>query len=141
MQTALLAEYGTYHRNPRNRSMHEIGIPLIVLAILALLALVRIGPLDLAEVAIAVVFVFYLTVDVPSAVGALVGYGLLYLLALHVPWYGALALFAAGWIFQFVGHAYEGKKPAFFTNLVHLLVGPLWIVALAIKRVEPAAPA
>jgi uncharacterized membrane protein YGL010W len=38
----------------------------------------------------------------------------------------ALGLFALGWIFQFVGHAYEGKRPEFFKDLRFLLVGVRW---------------
>jgi uncharacterized membrane protein YGL010W len=29
-------------------------------------------------------------------------------------WVAALSLFVVGWIFQFVGHAVEGKPPEFF---------------------------
>ena len=40
------------------------------------------------------------------------------------------ALFIGGWILQFVGHyAFEKNSPAFFRNLVHLLIGPLWVFA------------
>ena len=49
-------------------------------------------------------------------------------------WILAAALFVGGWVLQFVGHAYEGKKPAFLTNLTHLLIGPLWIAHLAVQR-------
>ncbi|MBV8425127.1 MAG: DUF962 domain-containing protein [Candidatus Eremiobacteraeota bacterium] len=134
--TTLLAEYGTYHRDRRNRAMHEIGIPLIVLAIIALLERVRLGPLDLAAVAIVLVVLFYLRLDVPSALAAFAGYALLYVIGAYVPWWLAIVFFVAGWIFQFAGHVYEGRKPAFLTNLVHLLVGPLWIAALAMRRVS-----
>lgn len=42
------------------------------------------------------------------------------------PWVGA-AMFAGGWILQFVGHGvFEKKSPAFLTNVAHLLIGPLW---------------
>src|ERR1019366_4801501 len=41
------------------------------------------------------------------------------------------ALFAGGWIVQFVGHAFEGRKPAFVDDLAGLLVGPLFVVAEA----------
>lgn len=133
--TTLLVEYGTYHRDRRNRAMHEIGIPLIVLAIVALLERVRIGPLDLAAVAIVLTVLFYLRLDVPSAIAAFVGYALLYVVGAYVPWWLAIVIFIIGWIFQFAGHVYEGRKPAFLTNLVHLLVGPLWIAALALRRV------
>jgi len=36
--------------------------------------------------------------------------------------------FVVGWIFQFVGHCYEGKKPAFVDDIVGLLVGPMFVV-------------
>src|SRR5689334_4651501 len=38
----------------------------------------------------------------------------------------ALGLFVVGWIFQFVGHAYEGKRPEFFKDLRFLFVGVRW---------------
>lgn len=37
-------------------------------------------------------------------------------------------IFVAAWLGQFYGHKVEGKKPAFFNDLVFLLIGPLWIV-------------
>src|SRR2546423_6709318 len=43
-------------------------------------------------------------------------------------WRWALALFSAGWILQFIGHAIEGNRPAFFCNPVYLIVGPVWLV-------------
>ena len=39
------------------------------------------------------------------------------------------ALFAAGWIFQFIGHYYEGKPPEFFKDPRFLLVGLRWWLA------------
>jgi uncharacterized membrane protein YGL010W len=42
---------------------------------------------------------------------------------------GATALFVVGWTIQFVGHFYEGKKPAFVDDLVGLLIGPLFVTA------------
>ena len=44
-------------------------------------------------------------------------------------WKLALALFAAGWVFQFVGHAFEGKPPEFFHNWRFLFVGVRWWLA------------
>ncbi|SDN31319.1 Protein of unknown function [Fictibacillus solisalsi] len=41
-------------------------------------------------------------------------------------WKLALALFIVGWILQFIGHLFEGKKPSFLKNPVYLLVGPVW---------------
>src|SRR4051812_40531144 len=50
--------------------------------------------------------------------------------ALLVPslWAAALGLFAVGWIFQFIGHAFEGKRPEFFKDVRFLFVGVRWWV-------------
>jgi uncharacterized membrane protein YGL010W len=44
----------------------------------------------------------------------------------HRLWPYALALFLAGWAFQFVGHAFEGKPPEFFHDWRFLFVGVRW---------------
>jgi len=51
--------------------------------------------------------------------------------ALPLPlWAGATAgLFVGGWALQFLGHYFEGKKPAFMDDVRGLLDGPLFLVA------------
>jgi hypothetical protein len=44
----------------------------------------------------------------------------------HRLWPYALALFLLGWIFQFIGHAFEGKPPEFFSDWRFLFVGVRW---------------
>ena len=44
-------------------------------------------------------------------------------------WLVAAALFVIGWAFQFVGHAYEGKRPEFFHDWRFLFVGLRWWLA------------
>jgi len=44
----------------------------------------------------------------------------------HRLWYYAAALFVIGWIFQFIGHAFEGKPPEFFSDWRFLFVGVRW---------------
>jgi len=44
-------------------------------------------------------------------------------------WRTALGLFVLGWVFQFVGHAFEGKPPEFFRDWRFLVVGLRWWVA------------
>lgn len=44
----------------------------------------------------------------------------------HRLWPCALVLFLSGWLFQFVGHAFEGKAPEFFHDWRLLLVGVRW---------------
>ena len=40
-------------------------------------------------------------------------------------------MFLLGWVIQFVGHYFEGRKPAFVDDLSGLIVGPLFLVAEA----------
>ena len=44
----------------------------------------------------------------------------------------AFAAFAVGWLIQFIGHWYEGRKPAFVDDLIGLLVGPMFVTAEAL---------
>jgi uncharacterized membrane protein YGL010W len=46
-------------------------------------------------------------------------------------WRWALALCLIGWLLQFVGHAIEGNRPAFFSHPLYLLVGPGWLLRRA----------
>jgi len=137
---AHFADYASFHGTAGNKACHYVGIPLIVLALLALLArvpLVAVGgfTVTLAEVALVVVTAYYLTLDaVLAAIMLAASVGLL-LLGRPMPVWVAAALFVLGWIFQFIGHyVYEKRSPAFYRNLAHLLVGPLWIVAKAVGR-------
>jgi uncharacterized membrane protein YGL010W len=41
-------------------------------------------------------------------------------------WPVPLSLFVVGWLFQFVGHAFEGKPPEFLKDWRFLLVGLRW---------------
>jgi uncharacterized membrane protein YGL010W len=42
-----------------------------------------------------------------------------------------IGLFVVGWVIQFVGHSWEGRKPAFIDDLMGLVIGPLFVVAEA----------
>lgn len=55
----------------------------------------------------------------------------LFLVGIWVPgfWRIPLTLFVVGWIFQFIGHAFEGKPPEFFKDWRFLFVGLRWWVA------------
>jgi uncharacterized membrane protein YGL010W len=44
-------------------------------------------------------------------------------------WPIPVALFGVGWVFQFIGHAFEGKAPEFFHDWRFLFVGLRWWVA------------
>jgi uncharacterized membrane protein YGL010W len=134
------ADYAAFHRTRGNQACHYLGIPLIVLTLFSLLSQVHVATLGsyavtLAEVLFVLVSIYYLTLDATLAVFMLVASGALLFLGRRIPWTLALGLFVLGWILQFVGHyVYEKRSPAFYRNLAHLLVGPLWILAKATGR-------
>lgn len=126
-KSELFTEYASYHSERRNRVCHAFGIPLIVLGIMGLTALVRIGPVDLAIVLAVAALAYYASIDLGGAAISLVVFAVLYLVALRIGWQASLAAFVLGWVFQLVGHRFEGTKPKFLDNLIYLLIGPLYI--------------
>jgi uncharacterized membrane protein YGL010W len=137
---ALLADYALAHRTRGNILCHCAGITLIVFGVLAMLGRVSVvPPWTAAEILIGLAFAYYLTLDVPLGIAVTMAALLLDLLARRVgDWRPGAAAFVVGWIFQGVGHAvYEKRSPAFLRNLVHLLVGPAFLVneALHIRPV------
>ena len=135
-----LSHYASYHRDRRNIATHFVGIPMIVCGIEALLARVPFPPegaspsLAFGISLSAAVFYFALDGRYGLAMAALLGASLWVgtrIASLPTTgWLLAFAgLFVVGWVIQFVGHAFEGRKPAFVDDLVGLLIGPLFIVA------------
>lgn len=138
-----LSQYAAYHRDARNIATHFIGIPMIVVGVAVLLsrpaielAGIAVSPALLAGLAASF---YYLKLD--WFLGAIMSV----LMALSV-WAGALlaaestavwlssgiGLFVVGWVFQFIGHFWEGKKPAFIDDVAGLIIGPLFVVAEAL---------
>jgi uncharacterized membrane protein YGL010W len=60
------------------------------------------------------------TVGIPLIVGSLP----VAATVVGLPW--AAGMFTLGWACQFIGHAFEGKKPSFVADKRSLLVGVLW---------------
>jgi uncharacterized membrane protein YGL010W len=131
---ASFADYAAYHQTNGNKWFHRIGIPLIMLTLLGMLARVRIASvrefrIDAAVVLIAIAVIYYLILEWRLAIPMLIVSIAFYLIAARLPMSSNVVLFILGWIFQFIGHSvYEHKQPAFFRNVVHLLIGPLWIL-------------
>lgn len=135
-----LSQYAAYHRDPRNIASHFIGIPLIVVAVAVLLSRPEwsVGELWISPAVIAALASawFYLRLELKLGVLMTVLMGLS-VWAGHVlaqqstmVWLSSgLAMFVIGWVIQFVGHHYEGRKPAFVDDLSGLIVGPLFVVA------------
>ena len=137
---AHFTDYAAFHATPGNKACHYVAVPLIVLTLFALLAQVELATafgftLTLAEVVIVLVTAYYLTLDAPLALLMLAASILFAWAGRFIPPAIAFALFAAAWVLQFIGHyVYEHRSPAFFRNLAHLLVGPLWVLAKATGR-------
>ncbi len=137
---ALLGQYAEYHRDRRNIATHFVGVPMIVFGVGVLLTPVHhvFNGVDitLAWAVYALVAAWYLTRGhLGIGVAAAAGIGILMLLAHRVPaattlqWLSwGLGFFAVGWLIQFIGHYYEGRKPAFADDVVGLLVGPMFVV-------------
>lgn len=137
-----LAQYAAYHRDRRNIATHFIGIPMIVLAVAILISRPGFSLFDFtlmpAVIVMVAMVIFYLTLDLRFGVAMAVLYALViwagYLVAQQTTgvWLATGAgLFVVGWIIQFVGHYWEGRKPAFVDDLIGLTVGPLFVVAEA----------
>lgn len=135
-----LSQYATCHRDRRNIATHFVGIPLIVFSIGVLLSrpeLFSVGgfPVTPAWLLWVASTVWYLTRgNLALGAGVSLTNGVLILLAHSLAldstaaWLGwGIGSFAAGWVIQFIGHYYEGRKPAFVDDVIGLLVGPMFV--------------
>jgi uncharacterized membrane protein YGL010W len=144
-----LDDYGISHRNPTNKLLHWICVPVIVWCVIGLMwclpfpAAVRgaIPAANWGSLGALAALVYYAFLSVPLALGALpVFLAMLWSIdqlqrTVAVPlWSICAVLFVLAWIGQFIGHGVEGKKPSFFKDLQFLLIGPLWLLADAYRR-------
>ena len=142
-----MAVYAAYHRNRWNRLTHFIGVPAIIFAILIPMNWLSFGEgVTLAHVFVGVVLAYYFLLDVPLALATTVAVGALLLAAKAAAgtgvasgWIWSGAFFIGGWIFQLVGHVFEGRKPALTDNLFQIFIAPVFLMAelffaLGLKR-------
>ena len=142
MKTLLdqLSNYADYHRSERNITTHLVGVPMIVLALMVLLSrptwVVNELALSPAVFIVVVLLLYYLRLHIAMGLimSALLVSGL-FLSAWVATLDDAIWLasgvggFLLGWVIQFVGHYFEGRKPAFFDDVMGLAIGPLFVVA------------
>ncbi|HEY3054480.1 MAG TPA: Mpo1-like protein [Thermoanaerobaculia bacterium] len=137
---ALFDDYSSYHRTAGNKWFHRFGIPMIMLSGLGMLARLEIITINSLRIDAAVVLIFaasayYIVLDWILGLAMLAVSIIFYIAGAALPMSVNVALFILGWIFQFIGHSvYEKKQPAFMRNLVHLLIGPLWILKGMVRR-------
>ncbi|EHK9116378.1 DUF962 domain-containing protein [Vibrio vulnificus] len=133
-----LDTYGESHQNSTNQKIHTFAVPGIFFSIVALIWSLPSLPLPVVSlnwvwIAALPVWWFYYRLSL-SVFLMMLGYTLASIaLAWSVELLGmpiaemAVGLFIVLWIFQFVGHKIEGKKPSFFEDLKFLLIGPVWV--------------
>ena len=135
-----LDEYSGFHQTTGNELCHYLGIPSIVAGAATLLGLIPLATLGgftitAAEVVGSAIAVFYLVTARFLGLLTTLLFAALIALGRAMPLWLGLSIFVAGWVLQFIGHlAFEHRSPAFLRNLLHLLVGPAWIVESALKR-------
>ena len=135
-----LADYAAYHRDRRNIATHLVGIPMIVIALQILLSRPYWGFdgwfITPALIVAVLASLFYLGLDRPLGILMTLLLALTVILgvkvaalstALWLTW--GIGLFVVGWLFQFIGHYFEGRKPAFVDDIMGLAIGPLFVVA------------
>lgn len=144
----LLTEYKTSHQHPTNQIIHWVMVPLIYLSVIGLLWGINLGveldflggqPLNVAMVVSLLVFAYYVSLSFSIAVGMLI----VSVLGLMACWYleprtsllvVSAIVFVVSWIFQFIGHKVEGKKPSFFKDVQFFLIGPAWVMSALYNR-------
>ncbi len=129
----LWSDYQGHHETSGNRICHMVGIPLIVIGLLGLLSvkMIALGHWHIPASVLIAIVIGAIDVWLDARLGLLmliialaICYGVRFL-----RWEVSLAIFVIGWVFQFIGHGvYEKRSPAFYRNLAHLIVGPLWVL-------------
>ena len=132
-----LSEYADSHQNKTNIRIHLFAVPVIMFSLLGLLKALPVPAswplwLDWSSIFVAIAVLFYLTLKSLKVVVTMTIFIAvhLYILESLRPHFFVLCffLFIIAWVFQFIGHKIEGKKPAFFKDLLFLFIGPLWVL-------------
>jgi uncharacterized membrane protein YGL010W len=142
-----LGNYSEDHRNGVNQVIHWICVPPIVWTVVAALWVLPV-PTMLARpglwagLAAFAALGFYFRLSRALGVAMLLFFAALMLLthwlyetigASNLLW-SAIGVFVVAWVAQFIGHEFEGKRPSFLTDLVYLLIGPLWLMSKLFRR-------
>ncbi|MFZ4927846.1 DUF962 domain-containing protein [Chryseobacterium sp. Mn2064] len=146
----LFAEYSKSHRNAINKMIHWICVPLIFWTILGFVSLVPAPHLCISYfgcisivsiITVILITLFYIRLSFRISLIMI----LMMFLAEHFiyltnialgkqSWILYLLVFVITWVFQFIGHKIEGKKPTFLKDLQFLLIGPIWLLGFILKK-------
>lgn len=131
----LLERYGESHQHPTNEKIHFVCVPVIMWTVLALLWCVHpVLAISMSFLAL----VYYASLSTGFAIGmsmmAAMMIAILWSMPQNLVLTVAIVAFVIAWIFQFIGHKVEGKKPSFFEDLQFLLIGPLFVIGFLYRR-------
>jgi uncharacterized membrane protein YGL010W len=139
-----LAIYASYHRDARNRASHFIGIPAIMFSIMVVAALWRLPvaglQLSAASIGLALGLAGWIALDRTIGIAMIVVAVPLLIIAEGIArhcsaataWLVFTVFFVGGWVFQLIGHAREGRRPALVDNVFQAFIGPMFIMAEAL---------
>jgi uncharacterized membrane protein YGL010W len=135
----LLDNYSMDHQNPTNQWIHVFCVPAIVWSVTALLWCIPIPshvlpPGFWGGILMFAAFCYYYRLSINLSIGLLLCFTaagflnrwILYTYGIYVLFWLGVGVFALAWVVQFIGHKIEGKRPSFLTDVVYLLVGPMW---------------
>ena len=129
----LFADYAWYHQ-AGNNWCRRAGIPLIVFSLLGMLARIvlvsnPVFRLDGGLLLIGLLTVYYFMLEWRLGSIMLAISMALWAVGTVTPAGVHAGLFAAGWILQFFGQGVsENRRAGFARSLIHLAIGPLWIL-------------
>ncbi len=137
-----MAMYSSYHRDPRNKLTHFIGVPSIAFALMLAMALLPLGSFDGLNITLATLFyvsvsLYWIMLDRPIGIVTALVHLPLYLIAAWLAetrpagdvWILFAIFFFGGWVFQLLGHVFEGRKPALADNLLQIFIAPSFLTA------------
>lgn len=144
----LLNQYGESHQNKTNKLIHWIFVPLIYVSVIGLLWCIKLGDalilgtqLNAAMLISTLVMIYYFKMNFRLAIGMLLLTVLSFFFSEAIElivfgrlWMVMLGIFIISWVFQFIGHGIEGKKPSFAQDLQFFLVGPMWIIGALFRK-------
>jgi uncharacterized membrane protein YGL010W len=144
-----LVEYSASHTHPVNKIIHWIAVPVIVFCLVGLLWIIPTPTawqayrvLNFGAIAILASLLYYFRLSSKYALGMLVLFALIVggirlMESAQLPMFSILmAGFIVAWVFQFIGHQIEGKRPSFFRDVQFLLIGPLWLLDKTFSALE-----
>ena len=152
----LFDKYSENHQNPTNKLIHWVCVPLIVFSIIGLVSAIpfpHIGFLGKYNMYInwfsflmASTMYYYLKLSPILSYFMLFFFGICYFFVIQLEyveqaggialWQSSLIIFVLSWIGQYIGQKIEGKKPSFLDDVKFLLIGPLWLLHLLLKKLK-----